>query len=321
MWALLLMITTMALFVLSISPALFEWLRGRDVAPLGIDPTHAGHTAHFAERFRRLVDEGAARPDAEWRGPLVLPDGASHPGELRFRSSVTVGARARLGGALVDGDLVLGPGGTVALWAHARRIQVGANAALEGRVSADVEIALLGPCRFTRVSAPTISFGPCGPAADGAHGGIAPAPSTASRRLSPGDLVVPPHASIPGDLVVLGDLSLGPGSEVAGSVKAHGRIRVGPGATVGGALVAVRSLEIGADCALGGPVISELEVHVGGGTRIGTVARPTTVSAPRIRIDAGAELHGTLWARDQGDALAPREPTSFPSAASPPGGR
>jgi cytoskeletal protein CcmA (bactofilin family) len=321
MWALLLMIATTALFALSISPALLEWLRGRDLAPLGIDPTHAGHTAHFAERFRRLVDEGAARPGSEWLGPLVLPDGTAHPGELRFRGSVTLGARARLGGALVDGDLVLGPGGSVALWAHARRIQVGANAALEGRVSAEVEVALLAPCRFTRVSAPTISFGPRAPAADAAQGGVTAVRSTGERRLSPGDLVVPPHGSIPGDLVVMGDLALGPGSEVAGSAKAHGRIRVGAGVTVGGALVAVGSVEIGADCALEGPVISEREVRVGGGTRIGTVARPTTVSAPRIRVDEGAELHGTLWARERGDVVDPREPTPFTSAATPPGDR
>jgi hypothetical protein len=185
---------------------------------------------------------------------------------------------------------------------------VGANAVLHGRLSAERQITLLGPCRFTRVSAPTISCGPAGPPAEGERKPLTDVHFTAARRVTSEDLVVPPHVTIHGDLVVRGDLVVGANSAIAGSAKAYGTIRLESGATVAGALVAVGPLEICANCTLGGPVVSERAVHVGGGTTIGTLEQPTTVSAPRITVDSGAELHGTLWARDRGDVLGSSSP-------------
>jgi hypothetical protein len=51
-------------------------------------------------------------------------------------------------------------------------------------------------------------------------------------------------------------------------------------------------------------VIAERELAIASGSQCGTFEHPTTVSAPKIEIEEGVAVFGTLWARDQGQVVA-----------------
>jgi len=126
------------------------------------------------------------------------------------------------------------------------------------------------------------------------------AEESGGRWLVQGDLIVPEWSTFTGDLVATGRLRVGAGAEITGSVKGRAGVWVEDDARVRGSVVSPRDLVIGARCHIGGPVIAEHEVRIGAGARVGTVDRPTTVSAPCVRVQAGVVVHGTIWARDEG---------------------
>ena len=55
MWELLLIVITTVLFLLPLVPALQEWRLQRDIIPLNIIQSHAGHTRHFSDTFRIFI--------------------------------------------------------------------------------------------------------------------------------------------------------------------------------------------------------------------------------------------------------------------------
>ena len=115
-----------------------------------------------------------------------------------------------------------------------------------------------------------------------------------------GDLEIPPHTRCEGDLVVHGRLRVGAGAVIAGSVKTHGELLLEEGARVEGSAVSAAAIRIEADCRLHGPVIAEEEITVAAGCELGSAARPTTVSAPRLMLYPGVVAYGTVWARESG---------------------
>jgi len=82
------------------------------------------------------------------------------------------------------------------------------------------------------------------------------------------------------------------------------KIKKGSHVLVEGSLISARKMRIGQNCTLHGPVVAERELAIAGGTRCGTREFPTTVSAPRIEVEEGVVVFGTLWAREHGEVVA-----------------
>ena len=57
---------------------------------------------------------------------------------------------------------------------------------------------------------------------------------------------------------------------------------------------------IGNNCLIHGPVIAERQMKIAAGTRCGSLTQPTTISSPRIDVEEGVVVFGTLWAREYG---------------------
>lgn len=94
------------------------------------------------------------------------------------------------------------------------------------------------------------------------------------------------------------------GSHVLGCVKSNRDMELGPNVLVEGALVSAADLRIGPGCRVMGPVLAEGELVIESGTRIGSPTHPTSVRAPRIRIAAGVNIHGSVWACELGRVTA-----------------
>ena len=126
--------------------------------------------------------------------------------------------------------------------------------------------------------------------------------AAARRGVVDGDLDLAARQAHEGDLLCRGHLRVGEDCRLLGGLKAQGELHLGAGCRVQGALVAPGRIVLGPDCRVLGPVVSETEVELAEGCTIGAPGRPSTVTAPRLRVAAGVVVHGTLWAGENGVA-------------------
>jgi predicted acyltransferase (DUF342 family) len=115
-----------------------------------------------------------------------------------------------------------------------------------------------------------------------------------------GDFEVRARQVIGSDIVIRGKLLIRSGARVCGSVKSDKEMVLEDGVSVEGSLISASKMRIGPQCKIYGPVIAEREIAIAAGARCGTAENPTTVSAPRIEVEEGVVVFGTLWAREYG---------------------
>lgn len=292
-------------------PYLGEFRPGQACRFLGADHLPAW-TAE--ERDRRLIQTLLLAT-----GDLVLEGGFVFEQEIYCGGQLYAGAQSTFRAVYAGTDLLLGDDSTVARWLHSQgHVHIGRDCRIYGRVSSASSITIAVGTRFERINASLIRFASDAPVAG------APA-STGERRaivdwvppsalhaidpltlLCDGNLVIDAGQQVERHLVVRGAFALAPACRVVGNLKAATRIRIGAGSIVRGALVCPGPIAIGPGCVIKGPIISESSIEVAAGTVIGAPGRPTTITAPRLTIEAGAQVSGTLWASTGGAVIAPR---------------
>ncbi len=301
----LLLAATLALVLLPLVPALFEWRRPSDAAPLVIDPGHAldpsGFARSFADRLRQSVERGeshlgrselvgidataacghwplspaevaAACSHRVWHvdGDALLPPGHSFLAEVAASGDLETAPggvhRALLGGR----RLVLADCGVVLRWAHAEVVEVSRGCWLAGRVSAARRLAIDGGVRFTLLHAPVVQFGE-------RSGGIAAAPHAATA---------PPQAPLQGLVwneasnrgVCDAPLSVPAGSVWQGDVVCRSVLRLGPACHAQGSLKAHGAMGLDARCRVDGSIVAQGLVRLQRGCVVlGSVVSETAV--------------------------------------------
>jgi cytoskeletal protein CcmA (bactofilin family) len=235
---------------------------------------------------------------------LLLPSETSFSKDIYSAGSVMGGTNNHYRAILAEKDIRLGRESSVMRWVHALgEFSADGGCRLYGRVSSDAGIRLSEECSFLRLNAPYIAIG------TGADPAQAPQPvsadtTTHQRLFHDGDFEIRAGEVFQGNLVVRGRLRIGVGARVCGSVKSEKGLVLEPGVSIEGSLISASIMQIGRDCRIRGPVIAEHMVLIRKGTHCGTVENPTTVSAPDIQVEQGVVVFGTLWARDQGQAVA-----------------
>lgn len=243
-------------------------------------------------------------------GDLLLEGGMIYQQEIYCGGQLYAGADSTFRAVYAGTDLVLGARCVVARWLHSQgHVHIGPDCRIFGRISSGSSITLGEGTRFERLNATLIRT-----AADEAPAiGVAPAPPDtvwsppeSLRQLDATTVLAATSLQLPGAhtigvaVVCQGSLDIGDGARVTRAVKAYERLVIGRGCSVQGALVCAGPIVIAAGAEIAGPVVSETSVDIAAGVTIGTPAAPTTVTAPDIRIAAGSQCSGTLWARRQG---------------------
>jgi predicted acyltransferase (DUF342 family) len=121
-----------------------------------------------------------------------------------------------------------------------------------------------------------------------------------NRLLMDGDHEIGPGEVITGSVVSRGRLLIRSGAKIHGSVKSHHELILEPDVVVDGSVISASKMTIGYNCLLHGPIIAERQMTIAAGTRCGSSTQPTTISSPRIDIEEGVVVFGTIWARDYG---------------------
>ena len=241
-------------------------------------------------------------------GNLTLPDHILFEAEVFAKGNFTGGVLAAYRAVLVHGSAVLGKESVILRWIHTHGcLSVGAGVQLFGRASSDERIELMEDVVFERLYAPEIIFGVISqfvapyfvtplfnwhPVTDFEEIG-------AQWRVT-SDVSIPPEHACKIPLVVTGNVHIGKGCLLHAAVKSNGEMVLGKNCRIDDAVVATGPLEIGSGCHIKGPIISEVEIRLRQGCVIGAAATPTTISAPRILIEPGVRVHGTVWARTLG---------------------
>jgi predicted acyltransferase (DUF342 family) len=239
--------------------------------------------------------------------PLEIPDGTTAFREIFAQCRLATGSACVFRGVFGEEDIRLGDRCVILRWVHSEKsLSVGNDGQLYGRASANEQIELHAGTRFERVTAPVILFSVAGgdraveaafqnqilpeAALTGDHG----------MRLIRGDHVIPAEDFSDGDIVVSGRLIVGERANVRGCLNAAEGVSVGRGARVKGAIVSRGSIWLAEGAESSGPLISEQEVYVERSCRIGSLAAPTTITAPCIYVEPGAISYGTIWPRGFG---------------------
>jgi cytoskeletal protein CcmA (bactofilin family) len=245
-------------------------------------------------------------------GDMVIPGGYVLNQEVYGLQDLTVGARTACRALLADGTIHFERGAAVLRWAHASgQISGARDARLWGRVTSDSAIVLGLGCEFARLHAPEImTVGEGIPDHRSAEWHALPrtplkAPGAlinkdSERWVVKSDLDVPERTQHTGQLIATKDFVVGAGSLIDGSIKSRRRLNLDDHVEVRGAVIARRAIQIGQHAVIKGPIVGEDVVEIGAGSIIGSPEEPTTITAERIRLDAGVKVYGTVWAREHG---------------------
>lgn len=284
-------ICAVLLLLLPFVPAWQEWRHPTDDRPLPVPHDTDSAPDHFAQRARA----------SRW-----AQDVECSAGDLCCAAESTHRA------LLAHGEIELRPGARVLEWAHADGvIRLGPGCVGLRRLTAGQAIELARNCCFERLHAPLVRFG-AEPEAEGRAGapqepGEQPwsvLPGAQLARVGcwffDGDCDVPSGTSLRGSAVVAGALRLGTCAVVHGDVKARKGMVVGIGSHIDGAATCEQDIHFLEGSSAAGPVISEQGAFLAARVRIGAPEALTTLSAATVVAEAGAQVHGTAWARQVG---------------------
>jgi cytoskeletal protein CcmA (bactofilin family) len=236
---------------------------------------------------------------------LIFPYPVCVLREFYVRGDVELAPASFLRTLLAEGSVTLGERSSVARWIHAAdTLYAKPGCRLLGRASAGQGLTLGAGCQFYRLQAPSV----CAGAQDvltsrnvrlpDAYRMSYPRPG---RVRSDGDFQLRDSDVFHGHVISTRAVSIGENVVVIGSVKARRRVDVGSGSAIQGALISQGPVVLGRRCFLKGPVLSEQEIVIRAGTYIGTPESPTSVSAPRISVELGSVIYGSVWARQRGE--------------------
>lgn len=313
MWGLVFLLSISFLFVLPLIPALHEWRRKGDAAPLGINPADKADTRFHAGKFRTLIESRESEFDGSyggkrhqqshnnggkfqlekllrhWReirrlvstGPLKLPSHQDLDYDIYAKADVICGRSSRLHGILAEANLLLESGCTLRRWAHARTVSVGNEGVLLGTVSADEMIFLDIGCRFGRINAATICFGKSSGA------------SSQSVGMSVNDTVFAPdepgwisELMDSGRLLVDDDLDFSPQAPFHGDLVVRGNMTLRSGSRILGSVKCYGNMRIEQNSSVMGALVSQQSVNIGSDCE---VAGPV-VAEEEIEIESGSVI-------------------------------
>lgn len=323
MFIVLLIFIAGVLFLIPFLPALVEWLRPRDRAPLPLlNNTGAeiratalqaeiarlypgiGKTTHCGlAQAQNAILTAAKAGQRAWEEPVIFAEDANMPPALEFRRELYSAQSFRSGHDCIfdaiycEGSLYLGEQTTVNGWVHCgSALVLGAGSRTMGPARAQSSLQAGPGCHFQYLHAPLITL--AGPQT------WIPASASAGPRRTGRQRRLEGICEISGtcldDVVAKGEMRIRSGSVVEGDLKSQKNIVIEDGCVLRGSVVSAGDLTIGRGCSVHGPVIAEGLITFGEGSRAGNLAQPTSLCAPRIRLRHGSVVHGTISATEWG---------------------
>lgn len=245
-------------------------------------------------------------------GTLYLPGNMSYLSEIYTGHTLYGGEHDIYRAIISEKNVVFAENSVLLRWLHAENtVTVSKACTLHGRVSAGQLIHFKNHSEFERLHAPSIQFGTLQSPGTQTTQTTVFRPEdhkgkievSGRRWLIDGNFNLPDHCLIDADLVVRGKLRIGTNCVIKGSIKSHKALQLGKHVLIEGSTVSINNIEFADHCQAMGPVLSEKDIYLSHHCQIGTPQQAVTMSANHIQIKQGSLVHGTLWARQGGEAL------------------
>jgi cytoskeletal protein CcmA (bactofilin family) len=243
--------------------------------------------------------------------PLTLPEGHFFESEVYSKDKITSGSHNSFRALMADGDITLKEHSNILRWVHAnKQLRVEKGCALFGRASADISMNLAQDCIFERINAPIIEFGTYEKQnvdvarAQGPRTLLEELPRIReryeSRWLINGNVDFPAQHFMEADIIASKAMNVGAYAHIKGSIKSNDDCHIGAHVCIEGSAVSAGDMYVGPGCIISGPIIAEETISIAAGTIVGAPGRLTSITAPRIVIEPGAMVYGTIWAMEDG---------------------
>ena len=279
---------TLLVVLLPMLPAIVEWRRPTDVAPLHIDTQDALDppflARSFAARLAAAVTAGQAElgpspiahvlPGGRWplrasegraalshriwhaAGDAELPAGTSFLAEVAATGNLRSAPHGVYRALWAGRHLNLGALGTVLRWAHGAQVNVEPGCQLKGRVSADESITVRGEVAFALLHAPTVRFAHLAGASTGA--------AWSGPSIFPPGLPAPVvWDSVAGRGTCSEALEIGASRVWNGDLVCAADLWLGAGCHANGSLKARGDIVTDEGCSISGSVFAEGVVQLG----------------------------------------------------------
>jgi len=265
---------------------------------LGIDSHLANEIPQGIQRLRSMVIAA---------GHLDIPGELICDREIYAEGKINIGHNTMVKCVLSPRDIAVNTRARVTRWVRSdRRVDVAESAWVKGWANAGVEISLARRARFEHLSAPLISFGR---QLENKYietevvGRYAPSESRDGDAKRIRSLTVPDSHVVKSDLIATDRLTIGSECRVIGDLRAGKHLVIGAFSTVEGAVYSDGAITIQEGCRLSGPIVAKGSVFIHTACQIGSAERPTTLTAPRLKIAEGNTAHGTVWASQRGEVF------------------
>lgn len=242
-------------------------------------------------------------------GDFEAPGISNFSKEIYVRGKFLGGNYNHYRAILGEKDIELGMYSNVMRWVHSvGTFSASYHCALSGRISSDSAIKLERKCTFLRLNAPRIELGTVEAETklpnDFSASDLPQGSAALKRHLYDQDFEIQAGQIFHGNIVTRGKLRVHRGARIFGSIKSNKQMILEEEVLVAGSVISSDQLLIGPRCCIYGPVIAEHALTVDSGTRLGTPAKLTTVSSPKISAKEGVVIFGSLWAREYGEVMA-----------------
>jgi len=265
---------------------------------LGIDKHLASEIPPDAQHIRTLVIAA---------GHLDIPGELICDREIFAEGKINIGYSSMVKCVLSPRDIAVSSRARVTRWVRSdRRLDIAESAWVRGWANAGVEMTLARRARFEHLNAPLISFGrrpenrP--PEAD-IIGRYEPPQSRDGNSKGIRSLSVPNQHVSKGNLIATDSLRIGNACRIIGDLRAGRHLVLGAFSSVEGAIYSDGTITVQEGCRLSGPIVAQNSILVHSGCQIGTPEKPTTLTAPRLKIAEGSVAHGTVWATQLGEVF------------------
>jgi predicted acyltransferase (DUF342 family) len=279
-------------------------LEGMEVLLVGCNADDFDFDPRLTNGIAALMFSEAAR----------VPAGSVVEADIHADGYVALGEGATLRAARSGTDILLEKDSMVLRWLHADRvIHLCEGSTAYGRVSSGQSIRLERGSGFQHMHSPQIVTLDADKSEDDqylpAH--ICPTDSVLNagdvlmssrpRMRIQGDYVLAAGETLNANVIVTGELRIGAGARLFGSAKSYKDTTLEEDACVHGSIVCGQTIRLGPRCFVAGPVLAEGDVMIARGSRVGESDALTTISSCGAQIAVGCQLHGTIWARVQGN--------------------
>lgn len=294
MFDILIIVTTLVLFILPFFPSIKETFWGVDTRPTVVTDKQLQDLRDSSLRIWSLINFKKPNHYREIHQNSLAQE---YVDTCYCFGSLSSGNMNKVWELHVENNFDVVSPLTVAWWLTADRIAIKAPTISVGKMQAHQVISISEKMEFHHIQAPKILVGN----SSERNSLFFESAFNRSRKIVHHDMVIPMNTVITENLIIHGDLILEENVLVEGSLKVWGSLLMKENSSVRGDVFVTQNAELLLGSSILGVVVVEKKLQTRGDNSFGHSLRQTTVVAQEVVVMGSLLLHGSLKAWQYGE--------------------